>query len=218
MHKNMWIHHISCVQHHRCDNYTWLCVHCVWGCRASSEWLRQLPSWRSWKRPWTVVCWMCWSTPPTHTPSQVNNTHTHALFKAHFHNNNPYTVIVSPENCGKKTTTTKNWLYCKVFLFMLYIGNYLYSSMMAKGHMHCSSTNKFSDWTWLEENVVLYQYSIEQSSSARPSVLFSWRLSVLILMCVSYISIKSLLSDMNLAAAASCKGLLEGSGHMGHGQ
>lgn len=46
------------------------------GCRASSESLHQPPSWRSWKPPWTVEFWMCRSTPPTHTPSQVNNTPT----------------------------------------------------------------------------------------------------------------------------------------------
>ena len=44
---------------------------------------------------------MCRSTPPTRTPSQVNYAHTVASFKAHFHNNNPYTLSMEVRETAK---------------------------------------------------------------------------------------------------------------------
>lgn len=125
----------------RCDS---LRVCCVWGCRASSEWLRPLPSWRSWKHPWIVELWMCRSTPPTRTPSQVNNTHTNALFQANFHNKYRYTLILVRKTVKKKS-------------FLLNISVFRHVQMQIQIH----SSHDFGPSV---ENVALHRTGIVPSS------------------------------------------------------
>lgn len=53
---------------------------------------------------------MCRSTPPTHTPSQVNYAHTNALFKAQFHGNNTTPTLCHCKSGGKKNV---QYIYVK---------------------------------------------------------------------------------------------------------